>query len=328
VKNTIKTLALALALGLILLLLGPFFILQEGELAVVVRFGKIIRSETEAGLKVKVPFLDSVMAFPKKIQSWDGEAQRFPTQENQFIWVDTTARWRIADLKKFYETMGSIPQAQSRLDDVIDSTVRRVIANSLLREAIRNSNVINEIARHNVFAQEDSDSDGNPVDTSIISTFTQTRYPEITQGRIKLSNLMLSEARAITPQYGIDLIDIVIRQIKYSDDLTESVYNRMIKERSQIAQAFRSDGEGQKATWLGRMDRELRTVQSEADRQAKEIRARADQEALSIRNTAYQKDPAFADFWMALDAYERVLPKLRKTFTTDLEFFQYLHRKN
>ena len=317
-----------LLLVLLFLIAGPFFILQEGEMAVVVRFGKIIRSETEAGLKAKVPFVDQIMIFSKKIQSWDGDAQRFPTQENQFIWVDTTARWRIADTQKFYETVGSIPQAQSRLDDVIDSTVRRVIANHLLREAIRNSNVINQIARHNVFSQEESDSDGNPVDNNIISTFTQTRYPEITHGRSKLSALMLSEARAITPQYGIDLIDIVIRQIKYSDDLTESVYNRMIKERNQIAQAFRSDGEGQKATWLGKMDRELRTIQSEADRQAKEIRARADQEALSIRNTAYQKDPAFADFWMALDAYERVLPKLRKTFTTDLEFFQYLHRKN
>jgi len=74
--------------------------------------------------------------------SWDGEPQRIPTKENQFIWVDTTARWRISDPKKFYESITFMEAAYGRLDDVIDSAVRTVIADNWLRETVRNSNLI------------------------------------------------------------------------------------------------------------------------------------------------------------------------------------------
>ena len=135
-------------------------------------------------------------------------------------------------------------------------------------------------------------------------------------------------AKEITPQYGIKLIDIIIRQIKYSDDLTQSVYNRMIKERNQIAQAFRSDGEGENARWLGKMQRELLSITSDAERIAKEKKAKADAVALQIRNKAYSKDAEFADFWMAIVQYQKVLPKMRKILTTDFEFFKYLYKKS
>ncbi|MCK5222986.1 MAG: protease modulator HflC, partial [Candidatus Aminicenantes bacterium] len=142
-------------LVIVFFLMGPYFVVEEGEMAIVTRFGKIINTEADAGLKFKVPIIDQVKKYSKKIQSWDGDARRLPTEENQFVWVDATARWRITDLKKFYESVGTILQAQSRLDDVIDSSVRKIIANNLLREAIRNSNVINEIERRNVFQTED-----------------------------------------------------------------------------------------------------------------------------------------------------------------------------
>ncbi len=129
------------------------------------------------------------------------------------------------------------------------------------------------------------------------------------------------------PQYGIELIDVLVRQIKYSEDLTPSVYDRMIKERNQIAQAFRSDGEGEKAKWVGQTTRELMQIQSDAERKAKEIKAKADAEALAIRNRAYSQDPEFADYWMALEAYKALLPKFNKTLTTDADFFRYLYNK-
>ena len=162
---------------------------------------------------------------------------------------------------------------------------------------------------------------------ALISTFTDIRYDEIRIGRSKLSDEMLKEAKENTPLYGIELIDIIIRQIKYSDDLTQSVYNRMIKERNQIAQAFRSDGEGQKAEWMGKMEKELLMIRSDAERTAKEIKAKADGEALDIRNRAYNRDTEFAEFWMALVEYQNLLPKMKKILTTDLEFFKYLYDK-
>lgn len=316
-----------IVLIILFLLLGPFFIVREGELAVVIRFGKIEKVETDSGLKFKVPIVDRVIKYPKKIQSWDGDSELLPTEESQFIWVDTTARWKITDLKLFYESVGTITQAHSRLDDVIDSSVRKIIARNSLREAVRNSNIINEIKRKDVFrTQAGLDK---LVDTEIeaFTTFTDIKYDEILKGRGELSDVMLNEARQVTPRYGIELIDIIIRQIKYSDDLTHSVYSRMIKERNQIAQAFRSEGEGEKAEWMGKLEKELLSIQSDAERKAKEIKAKSDAKALIIRNRAYNRDTEFADFWMALVQYQKVIPKMRKILTTDIEFFKYLYNK-
>lgn len=319
-------------LVIIFFMMGPYFILEEGELAVVTRFGKIIRSEDTAGLKFKMPVVDQVRKFPKKIQSWDGEAQRFPTEENQLIWVDITARWKITDPKLFYESLGTITQAHSRLDDVINSSARDIIAVNPLRESVRNSDLINEIERKDVYGTHatpgGADEEEKIEMVSKISTFTKTTFEPIVKGREKLSEEMLISARKTTDTYGIQLIDVIIRQIKYSDDITQNVYRQMIKERNQIARAFRSDGEGEKAKWLGKMEKELKTIQSDAERKAKEIKAKADAEALDIRNRAYGRDAEFADFWMAMQQYEKLLPKMKKILTTDLEFFKYMYKKS
>jgi len=323
------TLIIVAVLVVIFFMMGPYFILEEGELAVVTRFGEIIKSESEAGLKFKMPIVDQVRKFPKKIQSWDGEAQRFPTEENQLIWVDITARWKITNQKLFYESLGTITQAHSRLDDVINSSARDIIAVNLLREAVRNSDLINEIERKDVYrtqAIEAGTEKGEIV--SKINTFTKTTYEPIVKGREKLSDEMLTVARKTTDTYGIILIDVIIRQIKYSDDITQNVYRQMIKERNQIARAFRSDGEGEKAKWLGKMEKELLDIRSSAERKAKEIKAKADGKALEIRNRAYDRDAEFADFWMAMVEYQKLLPKMKKIITTDFEFFKYLYRKS
>jgi membrane protease subunit HflC len=315
-----------LFLVIVFLMLGPLWVLQEGEQAVLLQFGRIVASHRDAGLKLKTPVIDRVVKFPKKILSWDGAAQRIPTEENQFIWVDTTARWRIDDPQLFYESVTSTNQAASRLDDIIDSEVRKTISRNPLTEAVRNSDVINEIERRNVFATVGADSEID--DSVIVDTFTQVTYPAINKGRTELSDEVLTEAsRLLIQQFGIELIDVVIRQIKYSDDLTESVFNRMIADRQQIAQAFRSDGEGQKADWLGQRSRELNVVLSAARRRAEEIKGDADAQAANIYAEAYNRDPEFYEFWKAVEAYRMVLPKFRKTLTTDSEFFKYLYNQ-
>jgi membrane protease subunit HflC len=323
-RKTVITLVIIVAALLIISILGPYYILVEGEQAVIVQFGKIVRVETQAGIKYKVPFVENVVKFSKKVQSWDGDAQRIPTSENQFIWVDTTARWRISDPKKFYESVGSMSQAQGRMDDVIDSEVRKVISKNPLREAVRDSNVISEIKRNTSLA---SVAGTESQALSTISALAENQFDNVSLGRRALSIQMRDEARTIMPQYGMELIDVLIRQIKYSDDLTQSVYDRMIKERNQIAQAFRSDGEGEKANLLGQTTNKLKQIQSEAKRKAQDIKAKADAEALVIRNQAYGRDPEFADYWMALEEYKTILPKFNKTMTTDSDFYKYLYNK-
>jgi membrane protease subunit HflC len=129
----------------------------------------------------------------------------------------------------------------------------------------------------------------------------------------------------MVPEYGIELIDVVTRQISYSTELTPSVYARMIRERNQIAQEYRSEGEGRKAEWLGRMDNEKRSILSVAYEQAEIIRGRADAEAARIYAQAYNRDRNFFDFWRAIESYRQTMPGFDKTLTTEMEYFRYLY---
>ncbi|HOI21878.1 MAG: protease modulator HflC [Spirochaetia bacterium] len=320
-KKTLIILGIVVFVVAAVLVAGPFFVLDEGEQAVVVRFGKIVRTHTEAGMKLRTPFVDIVNKYPKKILAWDGEKQRIPTKENQFIWVDATARWRIADLVKFYESVTSLDNAYGRLDDVIDSAVRTVISSNYLREAVRDSD---EILKTKVV---ETFQTGDALGSSSLEelTISQTQYEKIEKGRRVLSNEMIGIVSSIVPEFGIEVIDIIPRQIKYSDELTDSVYQRMIKERNQIAQAFRSYGEGKKAEWLGKLENERRSVLSSAYAKSETLKGTADAEATRIYAEAYGKDPSFFEFWKAMESYKTTIPGLKKTLSTDMDYFKYLY---
>ncbi len=325
-KNTITVLVVSAIILGILLLMGPFFIVEEGEQALVIRFGQIVQVETNAGLKFKIPLIDNVVIYSKKILPWDGEPQRVPTKENQFIWVDVTARWRIVDPKKFYASITTMERAYSRLDDIIDSIVRTTIAANFLREAVRSSNLINELKRTEYLASTEA-SQEDVENLRQMAEFTRTRVQQenIQKGRRALSEEMLAAAKKIVPDFGIDVIDIIIRQIRYSDDLTESVYNRMIKERNQIAQAYRSFGEGKKKEWLGKLENERRSILSRAYEESEKIKGEADALAARIYADTYGKDPDFFEFWRSIESYRTVVPIFRKTLSTDMNYFRYLY---
>lgn len=321
------TILVVIAIVLIIFfVLGPFYVLEEGQQAVVTRFGAVVNTTTEAGLKFKMPLVDNVVKYSKKLLAWDGDAQRIPTQEKMFIWVDTTARWRIADPLKFYESVNVMESAYGRLDEVIDSSVRTVIAENMLREAVRNSDIINTIDRTDQIEQVQTE-EGNVED---IASFTsiQEIYPDISTGRDQLSKEMFEKASVITPQYGIILEDIIIRQIRYSEDLTQSVYDRMIKQRNQIAAAYRSYGEGEKTEWVGKMNNEKQAILSKAYETAEEVKGEADAEATTIYALAYEADEEFFSFWRSIESYRRILPKFSKTLTTDMDYFKYLYSSN
>jgi modulator of FtsH protease HflC len=306
---------------ILILAIGPFFIVNEGEQALVVRFGQIIGSQTTAGLKLRSPFIDVVVKYPKRVMPWDGEPQRIQTKENQFIWVDTTARWRISDPVKFYESIGTLESAYGKLGDVLDSAVRNVIAGNYLREAVRDTNTILSTDVKETF--QTGDSAGSAALESL--TQSQMTYEKIEKGRKVLFAEMHTAVKPIVPQYGIEVIDVIPRQIKYSDELTESVYNRMIKERNQIAQAFRSYGEGQKATILGKLENDKRSILSEAYTISETTKGKADALAAKIYSDAYGRDASFYDFWRAIESYRQTMPNFTKTLSTDLDYFKYLY---
>ncbi len=317
-----RILVILLATLAILAFVNPFYIVEEGEQAVVIRFGKIIGTETDAGLKFKVPFIETVGRYPKRILSWDGDAQRLPTVEQQFIWVDTTARWRIKDPTLFYSSVSTLSEALGRLDDIIDSAVRTVISASPLVETVRSTNLIIENAQKEETAIAEAIEGGR----ESVTMATREPFPSITSGRGAISDRVSAlAAEPLQESFGIELIDVVIRQIRYSDDLTQSVYARMIADRNQIAQAHRSDGEGQRAEWLGKLEREKETILSTAYTQAEEIKGNADAEATRIYGEAYSLNPDFYTFWKSIESYKQTLPNLNKTLSTDMSYFRYLY---
>jgi membrane protease subunit HflC len=321
-KKAVTTVVIIAVVVIGIIVAGPLYVIEEGQQAVVVQMGRIVRVVTDAGLYIKIPFIEEVVRYPKRIMAWDGEQKSIPTREKQYIWVDVTARWRIADPQKFYESISSIEAAYSRLAEVIDSEVRTVTAENYFRESVRNSNIIMDRV-----SSLDDLGIGDEIDPSLIESSIRpdTNYEAIDKGRRQIAAEILSRSRRMVPEYGIELIDVVTRQIRYSDELTPSVYARMIKERNQIAQAIRSEGDGRKAVLLGRMDNERMSIRSAAYNRSETIRGEADAEAARIYADAYNRDRSFFDFWRAIESYRQTMPKFDKTLTTDMEYFRYLY---
>lgn len=321
-KKFFITLVAAAAVVVIFLMMGPFYIINEGYQAVVTRFGGIVSTHTEAGLYFRIPFIDQVTTYPKLVLSLDGDSQRIPTKENQFIIVDTTSRWKITSPAKFYQSFKTLDNAYNKLSDIIDSSTRTVITQNRLSEIVRSSNIINE---RTAIQADDKDEETKEIESLVnVNNVNES----VSKGRNELCRQMTAEANKLVPEYGIELIDIVPRQIKYSDELTESVYNRMIKERNQVAQAYRSLGEGKKAEWMGKLENEKRTIQSEAYRKSEEIKGEADAKAARIYAEAYNKDPEFYNFWKSMESYKSTLKDSNATYSTNMDYFKYLYSPN
>ena len=321
-KKFFITLAAIAAAIFIFLMMGPFYIINEGYQAVVTRFGGIVSTHTEAGLYFRIPFIDQVTTYPKLVLSLDGDSQRIPTKENQFIIVDTTSRWKITSPAKFYQSFKTLDNAYNKLSDIIDSSTRTVITQNRLSEIVRSSNIIKE---RTAVQADDKDEETKEIESLVnVNNVNES----VSKGRNELCRQMTAEANKLVPEYGIELIDIVPRQIKYSDELTESVYNRMIKERNQVAQAYRSLGEGKKAEWMGKLENERRTIQSEAYRKSEEIKGEADAKAARIYAEAYNKDPEFYNFWKSMESYKSTLKDSNATYSTNMDYFKYLYSPN
>jgi membrane protease subunit HflC len=298
-------------IALLIALFSTFYTLEEGKQAIIVQFGRPVGDTiTEAGLHVKLPFIQVVRRFEKRLLVWDGDPNQIPTKGREFIWVDTTARWRISDARKFLENVASEAGAQSRLDDIIDSVVRDEVSNSELVELVRSLSWV---------IPEDQALEAVPKERE------EELKREIARGREEITREILTKARKIIPQYGIELVDVRIKRLDYVESVRKKVYERMISERKRIAAQFRSEGEGRSAEILGEMERELRNIRSMAYRQVQEIRGRGDAEATRIYGRAYNEDPEFYAFLRTLESYrEGNHEGSTLVLTTDSDFYRYL----
>ncbi|MBW2476030.1 MAG: protease modulator HflC [Deltaproteobacteria bacterium] len=286
------------------------FVVNEAEQAIVTQFGKPVGDVIMPGLHFKLPFVQNVNRFEQRILKWDGDPNQIPTKDKKFIWVDTTARWRIVDPLLFYKTVATERGAQSRLDDIIDSVVRDAVSGRLLVELVRGKDYKPQEGNVERFEVEGVEI---PLEDLV--------------GREDILAGLLDKARASTPEYGIELLDVQIKRINYVEQVRTRVYERMINERKKVAAQYRSEGEGEKAEILGQMERELKEIRSEAYRKALEVRGAADAEAAGIYAEAYNQDKEFYAFLRTLESYKSgIKSNSRLVISTDSDYYKYLKK--
>ncbi len=310
-KTTIVLMVL-LVIGAVVLL-SSAYIVDETQQAIITQFGRPVGEPiTEAGLYFRIPFIQKVNYFDKRILEWDGDADQIPTKDKRFIWVDTTARWRIKDPLKFFRSVRDEIGAQARLDDIIDAAVRDAVNGSRLIEIVRSTNRILE-------ALESSGEEGGRANTGL------SHYERISRGREEIRQEIFAHASKMVEDLGIELIDVQIKRVNYVEEVRRKVYARMIAERKRAAEEYRSQGRGEQARIKGQMEKELRKIRSEAYKKAQIIKGQAEAEALRIYADAYSQGLDFFEFTKTLSAYEDGIDSHTTLILgTDHPFLKYL----
>ncbi len=294
---------------IIFILSGAVYVVDETEQVVVTQFGKAIgKPKTDPGLYFKIPLIQQANYFPKNLLEWDGDPGQIPTLDKTFIWVDTFARWKIIDPLKFFETANNVLNALGRLDDIIDPAVRNFITSYPLIETVRMTN------------RELDTREAGVDEVKEISPLG-----EVKTGRAEITKGIMEQATPKLAKFGIELVDVKIKRLNYVEEVQRSVYGRMIAERKQIAEKFRSEGKGEARKIEGDTEKEMKRITSEAYRKSQEIKGKADAEATTIYAQAYGQDPDFYSFIYTLDIYKETLDKESTLIlSTDSEFFKYM----
>jgi len=305
------TLALVAVFLLFILFGGAVFVVDETEQVVVTQFGKPVgESIKSAGLHFKIPFIQDANFFPKNLLEWDGEPGQMPTLDKTYIWVDTFARWKISNPLTYFETVNNEIAAQKKLDDILDPATWNFITSHHLIEAVRNSDRKMDIK-----------------EVGVDETIKEVIVKPIEIGREKIAVGIKEQAKPKLAQFGIELVDLRIKRINYVEEVRTAVYGRMIAERKQIAEKFRSEGRGESSKIAGDKDKELKKITSQAYKKAQIIKGKADAEATKIYAEAYSRDPEFYSFINTLEIYKGSLDKETwLMLSTKSDFFKYLKR--
>ena len=289
----------AVALVLLLILSGAFYTVDQTEQVIITQFGQPVGDPiTEPGLHFKIPFVQSVNSLDKRFLEWDGAPVAIPTRDKTYIHVNTFARWRIEDPKLYFVRLHDERSAQSRLEDILGSETRNSIAKHDLIEIVRTDK--------NRQPLRDETLKGGPTGTIGV-------LPPIEFGRLKIEEEIKAASTQKLAEFGIAVLDFRIKRVNYNPDVLDRIYQRMISERLQIAQRFRSEGEGQSARIAGQRERDLNEIQSNAYRRVQEIRGEADAKATEIYARAYTQNPQAAEFY----AFLKTLETYHKIFSKD-----------
>lgn len=328
-----RRLVIGAAIFAALFVYAAAFVVSEGESAIVVRLGEVVRRPlVRPGLYWKLPLADDVIRFDARIISWDGEPERIPVKDSKFIFVDTFARWRITDPLRFYNAVKDERGAQGRLDDVLDGSVRDVVSSHYLIELVRTTD------RPLALPQQQEEAQPAAIQAAIAPDMTPgpagtTRGPgtggeervsgERPEIRRQIFELAARKLRELN--LGIELVDLRIKRIEYTEQVRDEVYRRMVSEQLRIAERYRAQGQGKRAEISGLTSQEERRIASESYRRAQEILGQAEAESTRVYAKAYDQDPELYRFMKSLETYKSVLrPDGTLVLSTDSDLLRYL----
>jgi membrane protease subunit HflC len=293
-----------------IILWSSVYTVSETDQVILTQFGKPVGGViSDPGLHAKVPLIQNVHRFDKRWLEFDGEVNEIPTKDKKYIWVDTYARWRIADPLRFYQAVQDERGGQGRLDDIIDGKTRDSVARYDLIEVVRSTN-------RSFHATEELEGIGSP-----------EARAEVKVGRETIAQEILAASAEITPQFGVELVDVRFKRINYVESVQRTVFDRMITERQRIAERSRSEGQGRAAEIRGRKERDVMAASSVGYRKAQEIKGKADAEATAIYARAYNRDVDFYQFLKSMETLDASLDdKAWLILSTDSELLKYLKR--
>ena len=283
-----------LILAIIFLLANSFFVINEKEQAIITQFGKPIGSTiVESGLKLKIPFIHTVLRFDRRILEWDGSVNEIPTKDNKYILIDTFAKWRISDALEFYKSAKNEMMAQSRLDDIIDGAVRDEIANRSMSEIVKSSDRVMDVNDSGYSENRDGSEEEYVTDGARLEIISDI-----------LSNV---DAKLQELNMGIEIVDVQIKRVSYNKQVQNKLFNRMISEQNMIAEKYRAQGQGSKQEILGRQIQKEKEIKSNAYLNSQNIKGKADAEATEIYAKAYSQSPEFYNYLKTLETYKKTL---------------------
>jgi modulator of FtsH protease HflC len=305
VKRTVLMFA---AVAALLLVFSSIYTVSETEQVILVQFGRPVGGVvSRPGLHVKVPFVQTIHRFDKRWLEFDGDANEIPTKDKKYIWVDCYARWRIADPLRFYQAVRDERGGRSRLDDIVDGETRNAVASFDLIEIVRSSN-------RDFERTEELEGIGSA-----------EALVKIASGRNTIAKIVLEKAAKITPEFGIELVDLRFKRINYVDSVQQKVFERMISERKRIAERSRAEGQGRAAEIRGQKERDMLSASSAGYKSAQEIKGGADAQATTIYARAYGRDVDLYQFTKSMETLNSSLgDDSTLILSTDSELLRYL----
>ncbi|MBS94600.1 MAG: HflC protein [Chromatiales bacterium] len=277
---------LALIAILAVLAYGTLFTVGERELAIKYRFSEIVNADYEPGIHVKLPFINSVSKYPKRLLTINNPQELFLTEEKKNLFVDFFVKWRIVDVGQYYRASGG------------EATIAAQRLLEIVKDGIR-------------------------------AEFAKRTVPEVVSAeRREIMDDMLSRARLNAVQLGIEVVDVRVKRIEFSDTVSESVFRRMREERSRVAAELRAEGYETAERIRAEADRERTVILAEAYRESELIRGVGDATAADIYAKAYTKNPEFYSFYRSIQAYRNSLGSEGDLLVLgpESEFLRYLNK--